>query len=211
MSSEQHSGPLSDADLYALKEWIAETAVSFLLCGIYATFSLITIYFLLTRSVNNKAQLMLLAVIIFMFMNCTSLVILDLKFILVQIPLGEFNPPDPATTGKLLGNIKISVNFLGRINITAIFLTGFNDSTSLSFQVFISSTLPFLSALYPVLIILLVALENSKDKITNDFTLSQSLRFVQQPATTETSIVESESPGDSHVNMEIYDQAKESV
>ena len=47
MSSEQQSGPLSDADLYALKEWIAETAVSFLLYGIYATFTLIAMYFIL--------------------------------------------------------------------------------------------------------------------------------------------------------------------
>ncbi|KAF9075619.1 hypothetical protein BDP27DRAFT_1415392 [Rhodocollybia butyracea] len=348
MSSEQQSGPLADADLYALKEWIAETAVGFLLYGIYATFSLIAIYFLLTRNVGNKARLTLLAVIIFMFMGCTSLLILDLEFILVQIPLAGFNPPDPVTTGKLLGNIKISENFLERINflvndgivvwrawilfpnnrivkavlsicllaccvcnifdaasgavnvlrnfqavgagtreflvltlpllvtnVVATSLVGYKalqhrqdlrcnlnassirpggtitkvqkilfllvesgfiyigfwashsniisaphqsnllvtDTAGLSFQVFIASTLPFLSALYPVLIILLVALENSKDKVISDPTLSQSMRFAVhvQPATTETSTLESGSPGDSHVNMEVYDRAKESV
>ncbi|KAH7874514.1 uncharacterized protein C8R40DRAFT_1237929 [Lentinula edodes] len=119
MASQQQSGPLSDADIYALQEWIAETAVGFCLYGIYATFSFIAIYFLLTRhggDATKKARLVLLTVIIFMFINSTSLVILDLEYILVQIPLGSFNPPDIQKTTKILGNIKISGNFLERLN-----------------------------------------------------------------------------------------------
>ncbi|KAF8832729.1 hypothetical protein HHX47_DHR1002037 [Lentinula edodes] len=97
MASQQQSGPLSDADIYALQEWIAETA-----------------QLTLTRTrhggdATKKARLVLLTVIIFMFINSTSLVILDLEYILVQIPLGSFNPPDIQKTTKILGNIKISV------------------------------------------------------------------------------------------------------
>jgi len=47
MSSEQQSGPLADEDIYALREWIAETATSFVLYGVYATLSLLAIYFLM--------------------------------------------------------------------------------------------------------------------------------------------------------------------
>ncbi|KAE9404185.1 hypothetical protein BT96DRAFT_989667 [Gymnopus androsaceus JB14] len=286
MSSEQQSGPLSDADLYALKEWVAETAVSFLLYGIYATFTLIAMYFILARSVNSSSRFILLVVTVIMFLNSTALVILDLEYILVQIPLGGFNPANPVKAMQLLSNIKIAGNFLERLNflindsivvwrtwilyphhrvvklilkhllaacygnlatyfdaasgdlldlpllftniiatslvaykawyhgkdiqrnlerqwlsknksseryssllvesgsvyisfwIAATFLTGFGDSTLLSFQVFIASALPFLSALYPVIIILLVALESNKEDNTRTvFSLSQSMRF----------------------------------
>ncbi|KAJ3887317.1 hypothetical protein GG344DRAFT_68916 [Lentinula edodes] len=346
MASQQQSGPLSDADIYALQEWIAETAVGFCLYGIYATFSFIAIYFLLTRhggDATKKARLVLLTVIIFMFINSTSLVILDLEYILVQIPLGSFNPPDIQKTTKILGNIKISGNFLERLNflindgivvwrawilfprnwhiklllgfcllacgvsnvfdaasgavnvlknyqavgagtkeflvltlpllvtnivatfligykalkhrqdiihnlstsssgasritmvqkilsllvesgsiyisfwIAATFLTGFADSSKLSFQVFIASALPFLSGLYPVLIILLVALENTKDRSNEaDLSLSQSIHFATRvhlsaAAETVSTTPEAESPGDSVENPRIYNQPKEYV
>jgi len=47
MSDQETSGPLSDEDLAILKEWIIQTAVEFLLYGVYATLSLIALYFLL--------------------------------------------------------------------------------------------------------------------------------------------------------------------
>lgn len=46
-SLKRQSGPLAEADLYGLKVWFVQTGVSFLLYGIYATFTLIAIYFIL--------------------------------------------------------------------------------------------------------------------------------------------------------------------
>ncbi|KAK7462280.1 hypothetical protein VKT23_007880 [Stygiomarasmius scandens] len=57
------------------------------------------------------------------------------------------------------------------------------DQQSLTFQVY-SSILPNLSALYPVLIILIVAMENSKESSLNggSMSLSQSIRFASAAA-----------------------------
>ncbi|KAE9397857.1 hypothetical protein BT96DRAFT_940619 [Gymnopus androsaceus JB14] len=288
MSSEQQSGPLSDADLYALKEWIAETAHRNLQIANLANRD---------RGVNNSSRFILLVVTVIMFLNSTALVILDLEFTLVQVPFTGFNPPNLVKAMKLLGNIKIAGNFFARLNflindsiviwrawilcphnrvvklilsisllacyacsifdaangaaagagtkeflvldlpslftnitatslvtykawyhgkdiqcilnsgsrttkvqkilslliesgsvyisfwIAATFLTAFGDSTLLSFQVFIASALPYLSALYPIIIILLVALENNKIDNRAAFSLSQSLRLATEART----------------------------
>ncbi|KAF9061800.1 hypothetical protein BDP27DRAFT_1337586 [Rhodocollybia butyracea] len=309
-------------------------AVSFLLYGIYATFSLIAFYFLLTRDVNKKARLTLLAVISFMFLNSTTSIVLSLEYILVQIPLLSFHPPNPA---KLLGDMKITLNFLERVNyvindsivvwrawilfphnrlvkvvlgicllacyvgniydaasgavnvlrsfhaigagtneflvltlpllitnVVATSLVGYKafrhrqdirrnlhtssngprgsitktqkillllvesgcvyiaiwiastfltkDSGKISFQVFSGSAVPYLSALYPVIIILLAALENSKDQ--NNFTLSQSIRFAEaNPNASTSDLSESLDNDNRDVNVEIVyaHGAKESV
>lgn len=51
-SSEQQSG-LVEADLYNLKVWVVQTGVIFLLYGIYATFTLIAIYFILYVMIHS--------------------------------------------------------------------------------------------------------------------------------------------------------------
>ncbi|KAF5343458.1 hypothetical protein D9758_011845 [Tetrapyrgos nigripes] len=117
MSDQEQSGPLSDEDLAILKEWIIQTAVEFLLYGVYATLSLIALYFLLASDIRrSKTQFCLFALGIFMLLFSTSIIVLQLEYILVQIPLKGYDPPDMLTVTRLLKDMKISDDFFIRLN-----------------------------------------------------------------------------------------------
>ncbi|KAF5346169.1 hypothetical protein D9758_009925 [Tetrapyrgos nigripes] len=315
-SDQQQSGPLADADIYALTEWIAETATGFVLYGIYVTFSLFAIYLLIARnSIRNRPRIILLGVTAFMLLSSTAYLILTLEFIVIQIPLNSFHPPDLPRTERLISNARIAANFMERINFlvndgivvwrawilfprnrrvkatlafcmfgttvcsifdavngaiivlnngfgvvdgkktflvltvpllvtniiatlligykawrhrldiqrnlgssttssssgtrgaasatkvqkilflmvesgliyiafwfATLFLTAFGDASLLSFQVFIGQCMPYLSALYPVLIIILVSLETTREESQlQGMSLSQSMRFAEAP------------------------------
>ncbi|THV00490.1 hypothetical protein K435DRAFT_657077 [Dendrothele bispora CBS 962.96] len=111
------SGPLADSDLYIIKEWIIQTAVSFLIYGIYATFSLIAIYHFLSHNVfQSKAHFTLFLVTTFMFIVSTAVLVVEMKFILLQLPMYGFTPPDPTSFIRLLTNFSITGEFLGITN-----------------------------------------------------------------------------------------------
>ncbi|THU79709.1 hypothetical protein K435DRAFT_942361 [Dendrothele bispora CBS 962.96] len=117
MSDQETSGPLSDEDLAILKEWIIQTAVEFLLYGVYATISLIALYFLLASNIRrNKTSLALFILATFMLLFSTSIIVLQLEYILVQIPLKGYNPPDMNHVSSLLRDMKISDDFFIRLN-----------------------------------------------------------------------------------------------
>ncbi|KAF5329916.1 hypothetical protein D9758_018796 [Tetrapyrgos nigripes] len=72
--------------------------------------------------------------------------------------------------------------------ITYIIISWSTGPSSVAFQT-IASALPSLATLYPILIVLVVALERSREEIRsrNDMSLSQSIRFVSvQTATSQT-------------------------
>ncbi|KAF5365210.1 hypothetical protein D9758_005460 [Tetrapyrgos nigripes] len=111
-STIQKSGPLLDTDLFSLREWVAERAISSLLYGIYATLSLTTVYLLLAKGLNSKGRVGLMWLTTFMFLTSTLSVILGLEFILLQLPLDSFNPPDPDAIIQLTTNIEIALGFI---------------------------------------------------------------------------------------------------
>lgn len=69
------------------------------------------------RNVDNKARFILLVVTIVMLLNSTAVLILDIEYILLQIPILGFNPPN-AKIMRLLPNMKIAGNFLERLNVS---------------------------------------------------------------------------------------------
>ncbi|KAF5365209.1 hypothetical protein D9758_005461 [Tetrapyrgos nigripes] len=114
--ASQPSGPLVDADIFAIQEWVAERAISSLLYGIYAALSLTTIFLLLAKGLNSKARIGLTSLTTLMFLTSTLSVIFSLEFILLQIPLGGFNPPDPDAIIQLTTNIQIASEFMEKVN-----------------------------------------------------------------------------------------------
>ncbi|KAJ7595356.1 hypothetical protein C8J56DRAFT_883576 [Mycena floridula] len=93
MSSTQQSGPLADADIYVLKEFLILTAVPWLVHGIYTTLVVIALYVL-----------------------CIGVVgLATLAYYLVQLPTLGFNPTDPSrlmANMSIFGNVALRVNYL---------------------------------------------------------------------------------------------------
>jgi len=55
-----------------------------------------------------------------MLLLSTSIIVLQLEFILVQIPLKGYNPPDTMHVSTLLRDMKISDDFFIRLNVSLI-------------------------------------------------------------------------------------------
>ncbi|KAJ7592236.1 hypothetical protein C8J56DRAFT_886941 [Mycena floridula] len=96
MSEATEPGPLSDSDIFTLKEFLCQIAAEFVLYGIYSALVMIVLYKLCERT--NKAQLaahhILIAVVISMFVASTTQMVLDLANYLSQPPTLGFDPPD---------------------------------------------------------------------------------------------------------------------
>lgn len=59
-----------------------------------------------------------MAVTIFMLLNSTAFLILEIEFNIGQIPLLGFSSPNEAVeTMQHLSNIRVAANFLGRLNV----------------------------------------------------------------------------------------------
>jgi hypothetical protein len=54
-----------------------------------------------------------------MLLLSTSVIVLQLEYILVQIPLKGYNPPDMGHVTRLLKDMKISDDFFIRLNVSA--------------------------------------------------------------------------------------------
>ncbi|KAK7447437.1 hypothetical protein VKT23_014146 [Stygiomarasmius scandens] len=111
------SGPLSDEDLNILKGWIVQSGVGFALYGVEASFTLIALYFILSRKIyRSKAQLMLLVITILMLLSSTVIIVIQMEFSLVQLPINGMHPPEPKDILPVLENMKIASTFLQRVN-----------------------------------------------------------------------------------------------
>ncbi|THV00453.1 hypothetical protein K435DRAFT_854683 [Dendrothele bispora CBS 962.96] len=116
-TTDVQSGPLSDEDLYILKGFIIQAGVGFAVYGVQATFSLIALYFILSRGIHrSKVHLFLFIITIIMLLSSTGVIIAQIEFNLVQLPINGINPPDPEVILPILENLKITSTFLQRIN-----------------------------------------------------------------------------------------------
>ncbi|KAF9255688.1 hypothetical protein L218DRAFT_1008269 [Marasmius fiardii PR-910] len=107
-SQEQQSFPLSDADLNSFRAEMIEIAVSFVLYGVYAAISIITLYLFIARGLHqSKSRVVLLIVTVFMFLLSTCSLALDLKFYLLSFSL--YSPSQIHANNLLQPLTKISV------------------------------------------------------------------------------------------------------
>ncbi|THU87414.1 hypothetical protein K435DRAFT_867306 [Dendrothele bispora CBS 962.96] len=113
----QKSLPLSDVDILAVKEWVFETALAFLLLGIQTTLSIAVLGIFVAQGFPlSKAKFALSFVTIMMlFISLTSLV-MNVEFIIIQIPLNGYNPPDLKKTASSVTELEIGLNFLSKLN-----------------------------------------------------------------------------------------------
>ncbi|KAK7466174.1 hypothetical protein VKT23_004894 [Stygiomarasmius scandens] len=119
MSASQQSLPLSDPDVSVLKDWIAETALSFLLCGVYLTLSTTTIYLFTRRKLltsQHKSKIILFFLTTLMLFTSLTSIILRAQFAISQVPLLGFNPPDAEDVTPFLTNSVVVTAFLDRFN-----------------------------------------------------------------------------------------------
>ncbi|KAF9257451.1 hypothetical protein L218DRAFT_1006154 [Marasmius fiardii PR-910] len=115
-SQAQQSGPLADQDIADLKAEMVETAVGFVLYGVYATFSIITVYLFLARGLHqSKARVVLFIITIVMFLLSTCSLILDLEFNLLLFSGYSFSPPNPNVFLPLLIKLSITLNLFERL------------------------------------------------------------------------------------------------
>jgi len=54
-----------------------------------------------------------------MLIVSTAVLVVEMKFILFQLPMYGFTPPDPTSFIRLLTNFSISGEFLGIVNVRA--------------------------------------------------------------------------------------------
>ncbi|KAJ7592280.1 hypothetical protein C8J56DRAFT_1046653 [Mycena floridula] len=94
MSETTQPGPLSDSDIFALKEFLIITAVGFLLHGIYSTLVIIVLYKLWPNKAQLAAHHILITAVISMFVTDTTKTFVDLAFNLIQLPILGFDPPN---------------------------------------------------------------------------------------------------------------------
>ncbi|THV02868.1 hypothetical protein K435DRAFT_792280 [Dendrothele bispora CBS 962.96] len=102
--------------------WILEIAVGSLLYGVYATLSIIAVYYLLLSkglslsSTNAKPRIALFASTILMLAFCTTFLVIDIDYSLIQLETVAYDPPQWDIAG-LLTNTEIVANFMERMNI----------------------------------------------------------------------------------------------
>ncbi|KAJ7592288.1 hypothetical protein C8J56DRAFT_1024368 [Mycena floridula] len=98
MSESMQPGPLTDSDIFSLKEILLKIAVEFVLQGICNALAMIVLYKLWTNKAKLTAQKILIAAVI-----C----------ILIQLPILGFNPPN---VERSLFNINICIDTMTRFN-----------------------------------------------------------------------------------------------
>ncbi|KAF5348971.1 hypothetical protein D9758_014213 [Tetrapyrgos nigripes] len=85
--TQQLSYPLSSSDIYAIKEWILELAIQWLLYGADATLLLSASCILLSQQKHHSmSQRTLLALVVLMLILSSASIALNSVFVLIQIP-----------------------------------------------------------------------------------------------------------------------------
>ncbi|KAJ7592222.1 hypothetical protein C8J56DRAFT_1046592 [Mycena floridula] len=115
MSEAMQPGPLADTDISGLKEFLYEIAIQFLFYGIYSVLVMIVLHKLWTKKEKLAAHRILVAAAISMFVASTAHISMNLAFILIQLPLVGFDPPNierPLNSINILSNALIRLNYL---------------------------------------------------------------------------------------------------
>ncbi|THU97540.1 hypothetical protein K435DRAFT_662606 [Dendrothele bispora CBS 962.96] len=113
----QTSLPLSDSDLQVLRHWFFEMALSFLLLGVQVTLSIGVLCVFVTQGFPlSKSRLALFFVTIMMLFLSLSYLVMTIEFIIVQIPLNGYNPPDSREVIPLITGLEIGLNLMERLN-----------------------------------------------------------------------------------------------
>ncbi|THU86119.1 hypothetical protein K435DRAFT_868580 [Dendrothele bispora CBS 962.96] len=113
----QSSLPLSDIDILSVKQWVSEIAPMSLLLGVQMTLSIMLLCIFVAQDIPlSKAKLALSLVTITMFLASLSSLVMNVKFIIIQIPLVGYNPPDLGEVISLITKLEIGVDSLNRLN-----------------------------------------------------------------------------------------------
>ncbi|KAJ7592354.1 hypothetical protein C8J56DRAFT_887055 [Mycena floridula] len=94
MSEPLQSRPLTDSDIFALKEFLLQTAVQFLGHGIYSGLVMIVLYSLWTNKAQLPARRILIVATISMFLASTTQLAIALAYYLIQLLTAGFDPPN---------------------------------------------------------------------------------------------------------------------
>ncbi|THU98234.1 hypothetical protein K435DRAFT_795888 [Dendrothele bispora CBS 962.96] len=189
--------PLSLSDLESVKEWIFQTAIAFLLYGIYILLSIVAINLLIISSFGidppDTRPMLKTMKIILLFVDQLNFLISDIivvwrawimfshsstaRFALIASIIGT-TAGVIVDTGMTIKEIIENIEYL-IISYAVISQLGEEHVFALSIYF---AVMPQISAIYPVLVIIVVALENAKDSTTlNDNSLSQSIKFTSIP------------------------------
>ncbi|KAF5347475.1 hypothetical protein D9758_015044 [Tetrapyrgos nigripes] len=113
----QESFPLTSDDLQILKGWMFSTAIDSLLYGINATLTFAVFYaILLQQNRPSKPQLALLSLLVVMLMITSASLILELAFIIIQIPLNGYNIANIRYVIQQVLHIEIAKPVIERLN-----------------------------------------------------------------------------------------------
>ncbi|KAJ7578234.1 hypothetical protein C8J56DRAFT_1060356 [Mycena floridula] len=94
MSEAMQPGLLAESDIFSLKESLIQTAVGFILYGIYSALVIIVLYKLWTNKAQLAADHILITAVIIMFIASTTQIFISLAFYLIQLPTLGFDPPN---------------------------------------------------------------------------------------------------------------------
>ncbi|KAJ7592209.1 hypothetical protein C8J56DRAFT_1046578 [Mycena floridula] len=115
MSEGMQPGPLSNSDIFSLKEFFIQTAVQFLLYGIYSTIVIIVLYKLWTNKAQLPAHHILIVATISMLVASTTQMALNLAWDLIDLLTAGLDPPNverPLIAINILNDAMIKLNYL---------------------------------------------------------------------------------------------------
>ncbi|KAF5320386.1 hypothetical protein D9758_019061 [Tetrapyrgos nigripes] len=108
LKTQQQSLPLRDSDLIAIKGWMLEVSVSWLLCGMNAALILTVIYAVLSQQKHySKPQLTLFVLVALMFIFTIGDGVAQTLFILIQLPEIGYGVPNIAKIGRQMTDLEI--------------------------------------------------------------------------------------------------------
>ncbi|THU78316.1 hypothetical protein K435DRAFT_876759 [Dendrothele bispora CBS 962.96] len=117
LSQTQQSYPLSDSDLFVLKQWMFQTAIDYVLLGVHATLSIAVLYLSVASGASlSNAKIATAFLAIMMLFVSLSVIIINTEFLILQIAMSGFNPPHLAKTISLETKLDITPNILIRLN-----------------------------------------------------------------------------------------------
>ncbi|KAJ7592252.1 hypothetical protein C8J56DRAFT_1162630 [Mycena floridula] len=113
MSEAMQPGPLADLDILAVKLCLIQSAVEFVLHGIYSALVMIVLYKLWTNKTKLAAHHILIAAVISMFVASTMIASLELTLYLIELStLGI----DPLNVERSIINVNLFSETVARLN-----------------------------------------------------------------------------------------------
>ncbi|THU79659.1 hypothetical protein K435DRAFT_875211 [Dendrothele bispora CBS 962.96] len=112
----QQSRPLIDGDIFTLRVWFLDTAITFLFMGVHSVLTLTAVHrFAAKGFFQSKTRLWLCVLTIFLLLVVMFHTFVNTGSYFVQIPTLSFNPPDPLQVNRALIKLKI-IAFFDRVN-----------------------------------------------------------------------------------------------